>query len=400
MNIIYIISCFKNTNSGVGGHYHSMIATATALSTQHAVQIVSIGNLIPKVLSKQSIPFKHVYFQLNKIKNSLREIREALLSADVIHCFDSDCFFWVRLLKIDQELPVILTKAGGPNPKRHFPKCDYLILYSQENLQWFRAKPKFLNTQIELIPNRVSLNPTHSNPYNETDTPLWPAYEQGIKIICIARINQSKIHQLIGSIEVLKEFITKGTKASLCIIGRVEEDAALRILESQIQDIPATILTGENFTNLASRFLIQADIAIGAGRGLMEASAASCVVFCSTRYQRLPIPFTSATAEILGVHNFSDRNTAHNEFGETFSAQYIARLIDPVFLNAQKLSSRNLYHQKFDITPVIGKYSDFYACAIPAVKTHCFDLLAHGFWFILRFLMPRKVIPAFFRTYK
>src|SRR5690554_5236075 len=80
INVIFLISSFKNANTGIGGHYRSTSQFASALQSQYDVTVFTVGDLPSPVL--QSTPqYRHIksdgfsdVVSLRRIKSHIAEI--------------------------------------------------------------------------------------------------------------------------------------------------------------------------------------------------------------------------------------------------------------------------------------------------------------------------------------
>src|SRR5690554_4915605 len=116
MKIVYVIYVGGH---GRGGHAYSLLETATQVGNKLDIAIVSIGLNKSPVLERADDKYFHIKDQgVFKTVKCLFELIDKNRFT-IIHAFDTRSFLYARLVSIKSNLPLLLTKCGGPNPKRY-----------------------------------------------------------------------------------------------------------------------------------------------------------------------------------------------------------------------------------------------------------------------------------------
>lgn len=327
MKILYFISLFGN---GRGGHYYSLNHISSKISENHEVRIVSIGiednNAV--VLSNPNF-LKHInFYGLNFLHLRivlLRIFKE--FSPDVFHCFDSHSYNLVRLFINTNKDNVIVNKCGGPNPQKTYPYVPNLILFSQENLDWFKNKRKFRDCYISLIPNRVMKIELDYMPLNKE--------KDQFSFVRICRIDKDNRKTIFDSIILVEQLKKKGfSQVKLYLIGVIRNFDLFSEINNNplLKDGSLVILTDIKYTKEASKLLYLADAVLGTGRSLMEAASLKKPLLTFDANSNIPV--------LLTKENFCDA------FRTNFSSRNIFKETDRNFNNIERLISDKFYYNE------------------------------------------------------
>src|SRR5690554_5930469 len=155
MKILYLITA---RGHGSGGHFHSLNHISEAIAGKCEVKICTYGTGKSIVLEKNPYFKKHIPFKGYNFLNFYRSLKQVLIDyqPDAVHCFDIAAYNIFTLFIGHNKYPIFLNKCGGPSPRYYYPLVQNLILFSQENYKWFIGQPKFKNSNIVVIPNRVN----------------------------------------------------------------------------------------------------------------------------------------------------------------------------------------------------------------------------------------------------
>jgi hypothetical protein len=379
LSIFFCIYCGKN-NTGSGGHYYSLIETATLfLNKGIKVNIVILGNKFPSALKpfseNHSLRLHFLDFNnfTSMIKNVIKLIKREKPST--LHCFDTESFLYARIARHFESFNLILTKCGGPKPKYYFPKTDSLIVYSQKDFEYF-TKIKYKN--IHLIPNRVK--------YFKDDTviveKIKSLFIDKIIFLRICRISEFHFNSALISINLIKELISVNPsladKVVVLIIGENKNDSLYKRLVSESTGLPVKILTDSSYTLNAKRIINAADFVIGTGRGVMEACTKSKPVLCISVNNNIPILLSNENFNIFFTENFSKRT--HIDLDRKKELASIISLVD----NKDKymefsLMSYIFFDKYFNIENAYAEYIDIYNK--PSQNKYTFDTLLHFIFF-------------------
>ena len=221
-----IIFCITTLGHGKGGHFFSLRSIAEQLGKDHEVQIVNFGRSPSPVFVDTTLPYRFIpYHGWDWLSTAVRFRKLLQLEKpDVVHAFDVPAYGVARAAA-PRSLVLAMTQCGGPNPRRYYPKVDDLMVFSQENLDFFRGHRRWRHSHIEWIPNRV----TAIMPDMARVAALRAAHRLNdekilLRISRICRHYQSSFEQ---GIRLLKYLLDRGEHVKLILLG-VREDPAVR----------------------------------------------------------------------------------------------------------------------------------------------------------------------------
>ena len=353
MKILYFISALGH---GSGGHFHSLNHISRGMGIENNVKIVSIGPGFSPIISHNPFFDKHIYFKGFDFYSVCKKIKELIkiYQPDILHCFDDRCYNFIRLFCNPSKYKIIVNKCGGPNPK-NYPFVNNLILFSQENFDWFEKNKKYAITQKKLIPNRVQAL--------SVDNKFHPIEKrENFTFVIICRIGESykkSIEDSINLIEILKK---KNIHSLLYVIGVIEDDIIFEDFKNDklVENKNVIFLTREEYTIEASKMLYLADAVIGTGRGFMEASSLAKPMLAINSKENVPYLITSDNFMDAFKTNFSERNV----FDSVSSVKNIENICEMIKNknSYNKLSefSKKIFENYFDINKASKKYINFY----------------------------------------
>ena len=359
-----MISCFSATNTGNGGHYHSVKMVAHAYKKKYPqsdVRIISVGNFPPPALYQTHVPCEHVHVGIRELwQPGAWMSRLCDAPPTHVHAFDRKAFFFAALLARKFGANLYLTKPGGPNPGFYFPFCEDLFVFSKENEEWFRARKKFARCRIHFLPNRTTHVPADMARIDD----MRQRYDlSGFVVLRIGRISPYYWRTAQQTLHLADVLRSRGMPAKAVFIGVVESNAALqKILESKHSTY--VVVTDPVFTRNAAELLPIADVVVGTGRSAMEAAIAGKPVVCPTQDFDLPVLLTKQTVAQLMRANFSERSSiADPEFGEGSAApeRLISLLSDTQRLTEVRSETAAIAAEFFDIDKAIARYSEVYS---------------------------------------
>ena len=317
--IVYLI---YSTNIGLGGHYYSLLALSNSLRFDNDISIINIGYLFSKALENQQ--FKTYFIKHRNLITTCILLKRLIekLKPDIIHSFDPPSLALLKLIMRKKKLKHIHTHCGGPNPK-FFPTIKNLILFSQENYQFFKKNKCYHDSNIYLIPNRVLPIKTDSKRINML---LNEANFEFPIFLRICRINQYYIQSLIQSIKLVEKLRNRGIKANLIIIGVPLARDVLKFIK-KYENNYIKIFIQENFTINANELIDIADFVIGTGRSLMEGAYFSKVILVPQKDKFVPLLVDNETFKTSFDVNFSER-TRYNKYNEEINFNKIVQCIE------------------------------------------------------------------------
>lgn len=386
MKVLFFISVMGH---GRGGHFHSLNHIAEALSEHVDAQIISVGPGKSDIIHNHKSFYAHIdttkinFFQFRK------KIREILKkeNPDVIHCFDSNTFNLLRLALYPHKTRMVVNLCGGPNP-RFFPKVSHLVLFSEENKQWFQERRKFKNTAISLIPNRVN-----KKKYLET-SPKSHSLEKApdkFTLMRISRIGNTYKKSIDDSIRLVKELKARGVENILLyIIGTIEDQQVYESLIAETEGLPIQFLTEDVYTYKASDMLYFTDAVIATGRGIMEATALGKPVLAPAHNSKFPILLQEDNYYDFFKVNFSERSMATDKSMNENMDQIIRMIRNSDDYKKSAAFSMSLFSEKFDVKEGCKEYLKIYNnISSYKIRYGVFDDVLNQAYYFLKFFRKK-----------
>lgn len=354
MKILFFITAQSH---GRGGHVHSLNHISKELGKRNEILIISIGSGFSNIIAENPYFFKHYKLKGINFLQLFKEIDKAIDSVkpDIIHFFDSVSYNLLRLQISSKKHKVILSKCGGPNIK--WPFVNNLILFSQENYEWYKSNPKFRPANIYLIPNRVN-----QLEVNESYKPVFkdPNFFIFVRICRIGPTHKKSIEDSINLVNYLHKKGHANTK--LDIIGIIEDINIYNEFIKEISDMEDSVsfITSTHLTKEASQMLYLADAVIGTGRGFMESASLGKPLLTINAENNYPVLINQDNFYDAFKTNFSQRNTFES-FNSDENFSNIERMIlDKKYYYQLSLFSNSMFQKYFSIDKVTNAYADVY----------------------------------------
>ncbi|WP_313264662.1 hypothetical protein [Sphingobacterium sp.] len=379
MKLKRIIYFIFSTGDANGGHYRSLALTAEYMSKKFDVEVIVLGYTFSHIIKSANIKSRFIYFNGLNIYEVLNKLKNKILDDDILHAFDIYAYFIVRLLNLKFGNKIILTKCGGPNPMGYFPLANNLVLFSQENVNYFEKSKKFLKSQIHLIPNRTENFTSNSRKIEEIrEKYALNRYSKVLLRICrISRVYRKSIEQSINLFKMLKE---EGHNLALIIIGNIQDQNIIdEFKEKKVENI--FFITEDRYTKNAKELIEIADWVIGTGRGFMEACSKRRIMFCVAANNDIPILIDDTNFNNAFNFNFSERIIFDDDSIQN-NKKRILNLIDD-FESQKELEgiSEQWFFKYFSIQGGIARYEAIYPKLLVEQKDHI-DIFFHWLKFI------------------
>jgi len=347
---------------GRGGHYHSLNHISRKLGEQHEVQIVSVGPAKGGVLEENPFFYKHIDFNGLSFFNLRKEIKEISKSfnPDIFHCFDPPIYNVLRTVISSRKKKIVLNQCGGPNPIE-FSHVKNLILFSLENQNWFKGQNKFKETNIYLIPNRVSAIRL------EKGFVEYQKKEGVFNFVRICRILKAYQKSVEDSIRLIDKLKQNGiNNVRLYVIGTVEEKEMLSDLKNKSLPLGDSVvfITEDIYTKEASKMLYLADAVIGVGRSTMEAASLGIPLLAINSTGNFPVMLDDDNIMDAFRTNFSQRNIFPNYDQDENFGKIIHLINVPAYSEKQRALSKEFFAKYFDIEKVLDAYTNVYEQAM------------------------------------
>jgi hypothetical protein len=218
MKIGFVIASINSKSNGLGGHYHSLLETVEQLSVNHDVFIINVGNNPAKSLEGTKFKLFLIIDKGYAIFRTYKKVISILKDEqpDILHAFDSSAFYWVRLAGHKLQIPFCITKCGGVNPV-YFPYAKNLVLFSTENLNFFKSKRKFNDSNLSLIPNRIKEFDDDINHIEEIKNQLGE-FKNTFKFLRITRLGKYYHKSSLQLINLLNKLSNDGIKCCAILL--------------------------------------------------------------------------------------------------------------------------------------------------------------------------------------
>ena len=380
------------TGAANGGHYRSLQMISEALLIKYDVIIINMGYTYSDIIKSSIIKSYFVFFNGINIINAINKTKKIFENVNInfLHAFDYNSYLFVRILSQKIKIPYFMTKCGGPTPKGYFPYVSSLVLFSNEDYNYFMNNSKYKNSSIVLLPNRMkqfSLDKKKIAKLKDDYSLL-----NKIVLLRICRICSFYYQSLIQSINLVNELSKcSDNNVKLLIIGNIQDQKIyekIKIIEEHSDNV--IIITDKDYTNNAKEIIGVADIVIGTGRGFMEACSQSKIMMVPANNSKYPVLITKDNFNIAFEKNFSERVSFNeNEISKNFNK--IKKCIDNKELfEKTKIDSLEWYNYYFSLDNAIEDYYQMYEKST-FKKDKCFDVFFHCFFFI------RKNVGAWYR---
>lgn len=357
IRVLFFIQNVAGINTGRGGHYHSLHTTANALLPHIDLGVVVLGNQEQVVLRGVEYPVWHIDMGPGTIRSAIKDARKVVrrFAPDVIHAFDINSFWFTRAVSLGSSLGILQTRCGGPK-RRYSPFADNLVVYTQEDLDFFRSNRRFSRSDVHLIPNRT----TEIQQDPERIARLRTMLDTDAAIFLrIGRISNSYRGSLLQTAALVQDLNRDGISCHLLCIGAPQSREVVAEVEESVGQF-GTIVTDPVFTRNANQLIDIGDFVVGTGRSLMEASTRKRVVLTPIQGGPHPALVTAENFDSFFATNFSPRNTyaGHNV---QLNYEKIARLAqDPKARECAEAYSGSLFNKHFDVAAAVPKYLDLY----------------------------------------
>ena len=354
MKLLFFINA---QGHGSGGHYHSLNHISKELGKGHDIKIISIGMGFSNIIGENPYFLYHFEFKGINILQLFNKIDKTIDSfkPDIIHFFDTSSYNVLRLHISSKKYKVILNKCGGPN--REWPFVNNLILFSQENYEWYKNIPKFRHVNTYLIPYRVQqleLNESYKPVFKDPDS---------FNFVRICRIGKGYKKSIKDSINLVNYLHTKGYfNVKLHVIGVIEDHNVYNEFIKEISDIRNSVsfITSTHFTKEASLMLYLADAVIGTGRGFMEAASLGKPLLAINAEDNYPILINQDNFSDAFKTNFSQRNIIEYYNSDENFSNIEKMILDKEYYNQISIFSISLFQKYFSIGKAFQAYTDVY----------------------------------------
>lgn len=376
MRVCYLISDRGLPAKGAGGHAYSLRTTVQALCGKFDCSVVEIGPNVCPIAESSSRHFHHVYFNGMNVISAIRQLSSICNEQryDLFHAFDSNSYFFARMIARKQKKPVVVTKCGGPSPHSYYHHAKYLIVYNSEDEAYFRSRAKFGGSAIYLIPNRVSRPMVDRDAVKELRSALDP---DKVVFVRINRFSRKYASAMLQCTRLIARLNADGHECQLLLIGGVQDWNVFDEIKRYQSDVVRLIIE-EKYTQNAARLLDIADFVIGTGRGLMEAASCGRVLLTPVAEGAYPVIVSSESFDQLFATNFSPRNRLADYDEEMEYRKVVRAVSDVCHRDSLKKQAEYFFNEFFCIESVVEKYCELYHTAVYTADHRPLDMLIHA----------------------
>ncbi len=389
MKVAYFISVHDKP---YGGHYHSLKTHVESLPDGISASIFVIGFVNSPIFDELDVQFIH--FNGSNVFSTLKSLCKLVSddSYDIYHAYDEHAYLFVRLLSLIHPAIKFITKCGGPNPsryfkygpRRYFPCCANLIVFSRENYQFF--KKKHYADVLKLISARVSpfdLNPDVASKLEG----VISSHE--IIFLRVTRICHYYKKTILDSIKMVLQLREDGVKCKLLVVGEIyDKELYQELIEDYSEGLQ--IITDKNLTLDAKQCIQIADFVIGTGRSLMEAMCLSKPVLAPVSNGNIPHLISEKNLDEFVTYNFSERtltsNSDENSYRELLEVCSSLTSYKRVSIETKKIFDRN-----FDVSIGTKQVVELYMENLEGKSSDfSFDLIVHFIRVLVLFLKRKR----------
>jgi hypothetical protein len=376
MKIAFFVSCIHSKSNGNGGHYHSLVTLYKAMLPTNELLIINIGTNQSNTIEKENIKLYNVLSPNLNYKKNKKIISEIIQSEkpDVIHAFDHFALFWARVIGVSFKIPFCVTKCGGRNPKHYFPYVKDIILFSNENHDYFKLKAKFNDCEFYMIPNRVF--PFESSKERMLDLEShYPVKNYSFKFLRICRIGNAFKNSILQLMSLVERLNKDGFSCCLVIIGVVENQEIYEELV-RLSDKNVYFINDERFIKNAKELIGISDFVLGTGRSFMEASSLGKIMMAPIKNSKMPLLIQKDNIKQVMDYNFSERFSMEEYDSEQNYNEIVSILTDSKKKESYMALSKDIFDDYFNIESVISKYELLYK-KMKCEKEQYIDLFMH-----------------------
>ncbi|WP_235040396.1 hypothetical protein [Vreelandella profundi] len=380
-NKVYLfVSNIKGLNTGRGGHYYTVLDHYSFFSKQFHVEVVCIGHEVPIAFENISNKVRFIpYKNLLDISATVALMKTIFNKNNcVVNAFDSNAFLFARLAGIEKKVPLFFTKCGGAVRSGYTPALHPDVVFHGEDLKFYKEIGGPLNHRyLEMIPNRVATS--FCDKPKPQDLSLYP---QGkLNILRIARLCDKYKESLYQTIALAQDLKSSGFDVFLAIVGSPENKELTLELEASIKGL-GRLYKSDEITTRASRHIIESDIVVAAGRGVMEGALAGKLVMISSKGNDFPILLTRKIFFDALHCNFSDRYSCRDVSSSNDEIKTLLNDINK--LKKHKADIALLSQENFSLVSASDKYRELYSALIAAPSIYDKkDLFKHTIKFLL-----------------
>lgn len=307
--------------TGVAGHHYSMRDLARAFvaqSWQVDVMLFSARNeATSSVLGEFAPQFVQTGATYGRSIKTLRRWTRSQ-GVDMVLAFDELSNRIATCAQFGQLQRLLPIKPGWVSSSNWSAASAEFVVFSAEDLIFYRTHPKFARVHTNLITARVGLPAVDQTAVDELRYRYLSLHDAARLALCPVRIERGKAFFIDAVLHAFEaERASSDAALALLIIGADQDRAYCRELTDRVADLPVSICTEPRLTKAVSAVLPAGDIVYAMGRTAMETLLMGKRAFCPSGRADAPIwEITPETFFAALSGNFTGRNATRDLYQE------------------------------------------------------------------------------------
>lgn len=346
--LIFSLSSFSGFNTGIGGHYRSVLEFSKLLSHEFDVSIITFGNISSPVYWGLK-NYTHVEASSSLSPRALRRLRNAVVEAaggkavKIITTGLNNDYAPMRLASSGLGACYYHVKPGGkaataPSVFNGIP----LAVFHEEDAQVFRR----IDPQRSLVvtPGRVS-PPVRDPAFLELSaSPVFAP--NAANVACVMRISDYYAESIAGIHESLRDI----HNITFTHYGTIQDEEVHRTIRARDLGCPYALVTDPDVTASAAKAIHPFQVFVGMGRSALEAMSLGIATFIPVRSMdgRWSLrAVTDANWQVFAKANFTARVSVEDLAATGSFLDLSSALEQSATLEQLGLSCRTIFKEHF-----------------------------------------------------
>ncbi|MGP4951918.1 hypothetical protein ACTXGO_07025 [Psychrobacter sp. T6-1] len=337
---------------------------AEAIGKHRKVVTIILGTEMPMALTGMENAYyvpTSLHLQKRGLKRAVHLLEELdfLSKISVVHAYDAKSVYIGASIAKKIGAKFLLTKCGGRVLKRKYPKVNSLIVFHEMDYHYYNNHKDYYNN-VYLVPNRV-----RNTIYNENRIQQLEDIREktSLNILKIGRIGKYYYKTLTDTIRFCSDLSKSNYQIKLTFVGYEESPDIIRKLNILAQELNVNLTTYSDsaYTLNASELIWACDVAIGTGRGAMEALSAGRILLFPVANFDYPCLLNKETATYAMSDNFSERVILPEELSQYCDPHYVMTLLsDNTYVENLKSFGLGLFNSDFNVDVGAKKVINIY----------------------------------------
>lgn|GEM_PF-3538906 len=279
--LIFSLSSFTGFNTGVGGHYRSVLEFSKILSSDFNVSIITFGD-IPSPVYSGLRNYTHVEASSSLNPRAICRLRRAVVAAAagdparIVTTGLNNDYAPMRLATCGLGATYYHVKPGGkaataPTVFNGIP----LAVFHDEDAQVFRRiDPR---RSLVVTPGRVAPPALDAGFLDTSKSPVFSTH--AVNVACVMRISDYYAESIKGIHESLKGV----SNITFTHYGTIQDDEVHRSILGRDPGCPYALITDPVVTASAAKAIHPFQVFVGLGRSALEAMSLGIPTFIPVR---------------------------------------------------------------------------------------------------------------------